>query len=108
MTQYHKRKVSFMFPTVLLFGFAIWKFTYGSNIEDNNQECLIKVNKLGKRGVTVFGYYEETWEQKTLRGLCNFKSSDRTNLMVLLSFFLSSDTVNRSILTMITGLECGT
>ena len=55
---------------------------------------MIKVNKLGKGGVTVFGYYEETWEQKTLRGLCNFKSADRTNLMVLLSFFRYCESVN--------------
>ena len=59
-----------MIPMILLFGFAIRKFTFGSNIEDNNQECMIKVNELGERvSHTVFGYYEETWEQKTLRVL---------------------------------------
>ena len=45
MVLYHKRKGPFMFPMVLLFGFAIWKFTYGSKLEDNKQECV--VNKHG-------------------------------------------------------------
>ena len=35
------------------YGFVIWVcnleiYINGSNIEDNNQECMIKVNKLGK------------------------------------------------------------
>ena len=63
MTLYHKRKVAFMFPVLLLFGFAFWKFTYGSNLEDNNQECMIKVNKLGK-GVSQYLLLRRTLRTK--------------------------------------------
>ena len=80
MTLYHKRKVSFMFPMVLLFGFAIWKFTYGSNSEDINQGCMSKVNKLGK-GVSQYLAITNLGTKDAQRA---YLSSNRTNLVVLL------------------------
>ena len=45
---------------------------------------MIKVYKIWLGSVTVFGYYEETLEQRRSEGLRNLKYSNGTNLMILL------------------------
>ena len=86
MTLCHKRKVSFLFPKVSLFGFAIRKFTNGSKLEDDNQECMIEVNKLSKRVSQYLAITKKLGNEKCSDGLHNFESSNGTNLVVLLIF----------------------
>ena len=73
-----------MCPMVLLSGFAIWKFTCGSNLEVNNQACMFNLNKLGKGVSQYLVITKKLGNKRYIEGLRNFKSSDGTNLRVLL------------------------
>ena len=69
---------------VLVLGFIVWKWVHLEHSLDSNQECGIGFGNSPGSLSHVLAYSRKLGNRRSSEGLCSFKPSRGTNLLVLI------------------------